>query len=203
MDILVGGGLILILLAFAIWGTSRVISLHSAVTPQSTAQSVSDILAGSSGTVTITPIPSAAGTQEVLSTAGVTAIGTIPAAGPGPVQVVIVALEQAYLRVTVDGKSQFDGRITLGTAYSFSGNTQIEVLTGNGAGVSILFNQGNLGPMGRFGEVVDRIYTANAILNPTATTTPTATITPTPTITARESPIPTLTKTPLLPPATP
>ena len=203
MDILVGGGLILILLAFAIWGTSRVISLHSAVTPQSTAQSISDILAGSSGTVTFTPTPSTAGTQAILSTAGVTAIGTIPADGPGPVQVVIVALEQAYLRVTVDGKRQFDGRITLGTAYSFSGNTQIEVLTGNGAGVSILFNQGNLGPMGRFGEVVDRIYTANAILNPTATTTPTATITPTPTITPRESPTPTLTKTPLLPPATP
>ena len=203
MDILVGGGLILILLAFAIWGTSRVISLHSAVTPQSTAQSISDILAGSSETVTFTPTPSVAGTEGVIPTAGITSIGTIPAAGPGPVQVVIVALEQAYLRVTVDGKSQFDGRITLGTAYSFSGNTQIEVLTGNGAGVSILFNQGNLGPMGRFGEVVDRIYTANAILIPTATTTPTGTITPTPTITPRESPTPTLTKTPLLPPATP
>jgi cytoskeletal protein RodZ len=203
MDIVVGGGLILILLAFAIWGTSRVISLHSAVTPQSTAESISDILAGTSGTVTFTPTPSPAGTETVLPTTGVTAIGTIPAAGPGPVQVVVVALEQAYLRVTVDGKPQFDGRITTGTAYSFSGNNQIEVLTGNGAGVGILFNQGNLGPMGRFGEVVDRIFTANAILNPTATNTPTQTITPTPTITPRESPTATLTKTPLLPAATP
>jgi len=203
MDILVGGGLILILLAFAVWGTSRVISLHSAVTPQSTAQSISDILAVSAGIVTLTPTPSVAGTETLLPTAGVTAIGTLPAAGPGPVQVVIVALEDSYLRVTVDGKSQFDGRIPLGTAYSFSGNTQIEVLTGNGAGISILFNQGNLGPMGRFGEVVDRIYTAKAILNPTATNTPTRTITPTPTTTPRVSPTPTLTKTPLLPPATP
>jgi cytoskeleton protein RodZ len=203
MDILVGGGLILILLGFAIWGTSRVISLHSAVTPQSTAESISDILAGTSGTVTFTPTPSPAGTETVLPTTGVTAIGTIPAAGPGPVQVVVVALEQAYLRVTVDGKSQFDGRITTGTAYSFSGNNQIEVLTGNGAGVGILFNQGNLGPMGRFGEVVDRIFTANAILNPTATNTPTHTITPTSTITPRESPTSSLTKTPLLPQATP
>jgi hypothetical protein len=177
--------------------------LHSAVTPQSTAESISDILAGTSGTVTFTPTPSPAGTETVLPTTGVTAIGTIPAAGPGPVQVVVVALEQAYLRVTVDGKPQFDGRITTGTAYSFSGINQIEVLTGNGAGVGILFNQGNLGPMGRFGEVVDRIFTANAILNPTATNTPTQTITPTPTITPRESPTATLTKTPLLPAATP
>jgi cytoskeletal protein RodZ len=203
MDILVGGGLVLILLAFAVWGTSRVINLHSAVTPQSTAESISDILAGASGTVTFTPTPSPAGTETVLSTEGVTAIGTIPAAGPGPVQVVVVALGQAYLRVTVDGKTQFDGRISDGTAYSFSGNNQIEVLTGNGAGVGILFNQGNLGPMGRFGEVVDRIFTANAILNPTATNTPTQTITLTPTITPKESSTPTLTITPLLPPATP
>ena len=203
MDILVGGGLILILMVFAIWGASRVISLQSAVTPQSTAQSISDILAGSSGTVTVTATASAAGTETALPTEGVTALGTIPAAGPGPVQVVVVALQESYLRVMVDGKIQFDGRIPNGTAYSFSGNTQIEVLTGNGAGISILFNQGNLGPMGRFGEVVDRIYTANAILNPTATNTPTPTITPTLTITPRESPTPTLTSTALLPPAIP
>jgi cytoskeletal protein RodZ len=203
LDILVGGGLILILFAFAIWGTSRVISLHAAITPQSTAQSISDILAGVSGTVTLTPTPSLAGTQEVIPTAGITAIGTIPPAGPGPVQIVIVALEQAYLRVTVDGKVQFDGRILIGTAYSFSGNNQIEVLTGNGAGISILFNQGNLGPMGRFGEVVDRIFTANAILNPTAINTPTPTITATPTITPRESATPVQSNTPLVSPTQP
>jgi cytoskeletal protein RodZ len=203
LDILVGGGLILILFAFAIWGTSRVISLHAAITPQSTAQSISDILAGVSGTVTLTPTPSLAGTEAAIPTAGITAIGTIPPAGPGPVQIVVVALEQAYLRVTVDGKIQFDGRIMIGTAYSFSGNNQIEVLTGNGAGISILFNQGNLGPMGHFGEVVDRIYTANAILNPTATNTPTPTITAIPTITPRVSVTPTQTNTPSVSPTTP
>ncbi len=203
MDILVGGGLILILLAFAIWGTSSVIRLHAAITPQSTAQSISDILEGMSGTASITATPSEAGTQEAIPTAGVTAIGTIPPGGPGPVQIVVVGLEQAYLRVTVDEKVEFDGRIMVGTAYSFSGNNQIEVLTGNGAGISVLYNQGNLGAMGRFGEVVDRIYTANAILNPTATTTSTPTITLTPTITPQESPTPSLTKTLLLPPATP
>ncbi len=200
MDILVGGGLILILLVFAIWGTSRVVGLRSFSTPQVTAQSISDILVDSSGTGTFTPTPTAALTGAVIPTEGVTAIGTVPAAGPGPVQVVVVSLEQAFLRVTVDGKIQFNGRVTDGDAYSFSGNNQIEVLTGNGAAISILFNQSDLGPLGRFGEVVDRIYTANAILNPTATTTPTPTITPTPTLTPRFSPTPSLTNTPFVPP---
>jgi cytoskeletal protein RodZ len=203
MDILVGGGLILILLVFAIWGTSRVVGLRSATTPQTTVQSISDILVVSSGAGTLTLTPTVTGTAAVIPTAIVTAIGTIPTSGPGPVQIVIVALQQAYLRVTVDGTIQFDGRLTIGTAYSFSGNTQIEVLTGNGAGVSILFNQSDLGPLGRFGEVVDRIYTANAILNPASTTTPTSTITLTPTVTPRISPTPTLTSTPLAPPVTP
>ncbi len=105
------------------------------------------------------------------------------------------------------GRSYSRGASSAGTAYPFDGNTQIEILTGNGAAVSILFNQSDLGPMGSIGEVVDRIYTANAILNPTATSTPTATntlihsLTPTPTLT------PTLTprssSTPIPPAATP
>jgi hypothetical protein len=88
---------------------------------------------------------------------------------------------------------QFQGRVDAGTVYSFEGSKQIEVLTGNGRAINILYNQNDLGPMGNFGEIVDHIYTANAILNPTATFTPTPTITQTltntlrPTITLRPS----------------
>ena len=128
MDILVGGGLILILLAFAIWGTSRVISLHSAVTPQSTAESISD-LAGSSGTVTFTSTPSLAGTEQPFhcrSYSNRHHPGRRAWTGAGR----RCRFGTILFTSTVDGKSQFDGRITTGTAYSFSGNNQIEVLTG-------------------------------------------------------------------------
>jgi len=187
----VGVGLILILLGFAIWGTSRIIGLRSAVTPLATALSISDILVASpvAGTPTIEPT-NAAGTKAVIPAVDSTVVVTIPAAGQGPVQVVLVALDQAFVRVTVDGKKLFDGRVSAGTAYPFDGNSQIEVLTGNGAAVSVLFNQSDLGPLGAIGEVVDRIYTSNAILNPTATSTPTPTITPIPSATPRFSPTP-------------
>jgi hypothetical protein len=107
-------------------------------------------------------------------------------------------LGQTFVRVTVDGKVLFNGRVTLGNAYPFSGNDQIEVLTGSGSAISILFNQSNLGPMGSYGQVVDRIYTAKAILNPTATFTPSPTITPSPTFTPRpgQPPLPTATPNP-------
>jgi hypothetical protein len=191
MDILVGVGLILILLVFAIWGTSRVFGLRSATTPQPTARSISDILVASAAASTVTPLSSnVSGTEAIVPVVSSTAVVTIPASGQGPVQVVLVALGQAFVRVTVDGKIMFNGRVASGTAYPFDGNTQIEILTGDGAAISILFNQSNLGPMGGIGEVVDRIYTANAILNPTATSTPTPTITPIPSATPRFSPTP-------------
>jgi cytoskeletal protein RodZ len=189
MDILVGSGLILLLLVFAIWGTSRVIRLHSALAPQLTAPSISYILVNTPEGVTAAPLPTnEAGPAAVIPTAGETAVVTIPATGQGAVQVVVIAQESAWVRVVVDGKKQFEGRVTPGKAYPYDGNTQIEVLTGNGAAISILYNQGDLGPMGSFGEVVDRIYTANTILSPTATSTPSPTITPKPSITPRPSP---------------
>ncbi len=185
VDIFVGGGLVMLLLAFAIWGTSRIVNLRAGSTPQPTAPSISNILVSTGEAATETPTPTATGNGSitVVPVAEETQVMTLPAAGHGPVQIIVIAQEQAWIRVTVDGKVEFEGRVTTGTAYPFDGNTQIEVLTGNGRAISIMYNQNNLGPMGNFGEVVDRIYTANAILIPTATNTPTPSITPTPTIT--------------------
>jgi cytoskeleton protein RodZ len=187
VDIFVGGGLVLLLLVFAVWGTNRIINLRSGVTPQPTAPSISNFLVSTSEVATVSPTTSISGIISTLTipTADETMVLTLPATGPGPVQVVVVAQDQAWVRVTVDGKVKFEGRVTAGTAYSFDGITQIEVLTGNGRAISILYNQNDLGPMGNIGEVVDRIYTTTVILNPTATFTPTPTITPTPTATIK------------------
>ncbi len=187
VDIFVGGGLVILLLTFAIWGTNRVINFGAGSTPRPTAPSILNILVSSPEIETVTPgmTASVSGSSAGIPVAGETLVLTLPAAGNGPVQVVVIAQESAWVRVTVDGKVQYEGRVTVGSAYPFDGNTQIEVLTGNGRAISILYNQNTLGPMGDFGEVVDRIYTTNAILNPTATFTATPTITPTPTVTLR------------------
>jgi cytoskeleton protein RodZ len=187
VDIFVGGGLVLILLTFAIWGTSRIVNLRAGSTPQPTALSILNILVSTPEATTAPPSPTTTGniSSAVIPATSESLVLTLPATGHGLIQVVVVAQEQSWVRVTVDGKVQYEGRVTAGTAYAFDGNTQIEVLTGNGRAISILYNQNNLGPMGNFGEVVDRIYTANAILNPTATFTPTPTISPTPTATFR------------------
>jgi len=187
VDIFVGGGLVLLLLTFAIWGTSRIVNLRADFTPQPTAPSILNILVSppEAATATLGQTTTENGSSTIVPTAGEPLVLTLPAAGSGLIQVVVIAQENAWVRVSVDRKVQFEGRVTAGTAYPFNGNFQIEVLTGNGRAITILYNQNNLGPMGNIGEVVDRIYTTNAILNPTATFTPTATISPTPTATLR------------------
>jgi len=200
-DLIVGGGLTLFLIIFAIWGTSRVVSLRAAPTPQSTAPSILEVLVASQA-LTDTPDPTS-GPQvaPAVPTGAVTLVASAPAGGQGPVQIVAVASASTWVRISVDGKAQFEGVMNPGAAYSYSGGTQIEVVTGDGSAVSITYNQNELGPMGNFGEVVDRIYTANAVLNPTPTSTPTPTKSPIPsatlrpTVTSRYSPVPSQTPT--------
>jgi cytoskeletal protein RodZ len=187
MDVIVGGGLVILLVTFAIWGTNRIINMRNESTPQPTAPPMLNFLLLTPEPASATSGPETTGnvTTSVAGPVVETLAVILPGAGQGLVQVVVIAETSAYVRVTVDGKVQFDGRVIAGTAYSYDGNVQIEVLTGNARAISILYNQNNLGPMGDVGQVVDRIYTANAILNPTATFTPTPSITPTPTVTLR------------------
>lgn len=190
IDLIFGGGLILLLLIFAVWGTSRVINLRAAPKPEATPPSISDVLlaAPNPGTETveaaqtsgfITPVPAS----------GQTPVTALPTTIPGHVQVVVVALERVWVRVTVDGKVKLERRLIAGSAYPFDGDDQIEVLTGDGSAVKIIYNQADLGVMGTFGEVVNRIYTPKNILNPTPTPKPTSTATP------RFTPIPSKTPT--------
>jgi hypothetical protein len=201
MDLLFGGGLILLLILFAVWGTKQVIGLRAAPAPASTAPSISDVLL-------VTPTPggeSAAPAQTELITPSPASLPTSAVVYPtmisGHVQVIVIGLERTWVRVTVDGKVKLEGRIQPGSAHPFDGSGRIEVLTGDGSAVKVIYNQTDLGVMGTFGEVVDIIFTPQDILRPTATPLPTATATPrrtptpTPTPTRRVTSTPTPTQT--------
>ena len=112
MDIVIGGGLVLLLLIFAIWGTSRVINLRSDVTPQPTAPSIANILGTVQEAATASPTTNENSTSTFIPAAGETLVQTLPASGNGAVKVVVIAMEQAWIRVTVDGKVAFEGRTT-------------------------------------------------------------------------------------------
>ncbi len=195
-DLLIGGGLIILLILFTIWGVSRVVVMRSQYFPQVTAPAITNILAETpsaavpSQEVTLIPAQNTPSTAVPLATS-ITA--TLPASIN--VEINIVAVERTYMRVIVDGKLQFDGQAIPGTAYPYEAKNQIEVLVGSASGLTITYNGKDLGAMGSFGQVLDNIYTAQGIVTPTATPPPTATPTsrfsPTPTLTPTLTPTPT------------
>jgi cytoskeletal protein RodZ len=210
-DVLLGGSAILILLVFIFWGSNAVLSMNKAAKqPEATGPSIADVLLTSGAPSQVaefapnatgeasTPIAVEAETAAPPAASAsdqITPTSSIPTSN-APLQVYIVAKGRAWMRVTVDGKLTYQGRVTAGGAYTFTGSNQINLITGNAAALQVFFNQQDLGALGLSQEVVNRVFTLEGALIPTATSQPTATTTPSPTATQ----IPT--RTPIIP-ATP
>lgn len=202
-DMIFGVSMAILLVGFAIWGVSRVMTIQSQREVKPTAPSISDVLLASpnpsstTATATFLPVESFPGEATVtveIPTQNVNAA----------VQLNLVAVERTYMRVTVDGEIVFDGRVVPGNAYPFEGENQIEVLVGSGAAIRTVYNGRDLGLMGTFGQVVNNIYSGTEVLTPTALPSATATITLTPTTTVpptatsrfTETPVPSATAVP-------
>jgi transcriptional regulator with XRE-family HTH domain len=209
VDRLFGGLIALVITALLLWGGySMAVSFSATPGPAATESFLaagSDTATGSpaagqstpsgtagnttgelvpSGTVELTPgqTPS-----ESLILPGTISIATLaPTSFPTPlggvytdVRIHVTVLQRAYLMVTVDGKVAFSDRVLPGSTYDFIGQKTVALSTGNGAGISVLFNGVDQGPIGRFGEVVSLTYTPKGILTPTPIASLTPTVTPT------------------------
>jgi cytoskeletal protein RodZ len=181
-DLVFGIGMVLLLIAFSVWGISRVIALQSEqeaeVQVEEEGPSISEALIGTpvenvTPEVTLipvedTPIPGLPGGTFEIPTQ----------AANVNVQVNIVAIERAYLHVVVDGEEAFNGRTIPGNVYPFDAEQSVEVLTGNGAALRVIYNQRDMGLLGGFGQIASFIYTIDEVLVPTPEVPPTATLTP-------------------------
>jgi cytoskeleton protein RodZ len=211
-DLIIGIIVIVTLMGFAVWAASTVSAARSeqtietappfsqvfsasntiSETPQTPSAAISNN-SGSEKTSAQVPSGSVENTQEITT-------GTIVSAGTGRINVYIIARQRAFLRMTVDGNVEFDGRIVPGNAYTYSGDTQIELLTGNAAALQVLYNQNDLGTLGSVGQVVNLIFTTNGVITPTPSMTKTLTITPVPSVTLQATPTkPKPSITPLIP----
>jgi cytoskeletal protein RodZ len=170
---------------FIIWGAIRIFALRTTQPPSPTAPSISEVLLAAP-TSTITPttapptpsLPALAGIQQTSAAPEIT-----PLTGEVGVRVYVTVRQRAWVRVLVDGKLVYEGRVVPGSAYQYAGDTSVEILTGNAAALQVFFNQQDLGLMGLFGQVADRIYTREGMLTPTPTITPTPSATPQPSAT--------------------
>ena len=197
-DLIFGVGMVVLLIAFSIWGLGRIANSRVEQTEaEATAPSIAEVLmttptVGLASTVTPTvmvntPAPGGvAGTEVPIEEA-------LPGGEVSGVQILVTVMERTWIRVGVDGEMVFEGRTKPNATFVYNGNEVVEVYTSNGAGVRIAYNNKDMGLLGGFGEVVLRLYGARAILTPTVTPTlpvtetftPTITLTPTPTNTPR------------------
>lgn len=215
-DMLVGVFAILLLVVIVIWGISQVTATRE-LAAEPTAPPISEVLlAEDNNALLSTPI-----IEEVESTrspeennGGNAAVNSedpgfsegseaIPVLDSSPLQLYIVASQRSWVRVTTDDEIAFEGRVIPGNAYPYSAANKIDLLTGNGAGLKVYFNQNEVGILGEVGEVVSVSFTAAGMVVPTPQPTPTPTptqITPTPTLgPTSENVLPTPTVTPFIP----
>ncbi len=205
-DWFLGAILIVAVVAFIVWGTIRISSLQAAPDPIETVPSIAEALQATPveslsemPPPSETPLPGPAETENSPGLEGnpiapppeeVPPETPVPTVSDAPVQIYVSVLRRAWMRVTVDENIEFEGRVVPGSAFSFSGEFQIELITGNGAALQVFFNEIDLGVLGVYGEVVYRVFTPQGELLPTPT------ITPVPTSTPLASPTPQQTDTP-------
>lgn len=209
-DLLVGGFVFIALFSLVIWGAIRMINT-SIPNVEPTISSISEILVGAeTQSVTLTGELAPGMEESTLDPTPALNIpqfdlqATITAVDPGPVQVVIVAYQRAYMKITVDGVQKFAGRVVPGNVYAYTGSTKITLLTGNSAALQVYYNQQDLGILGPLGQVTELEFTRQELMTPTPRFSPTPTLTPLPTLTAMptSTPIPTATiPTPTITPA--
>jgi cytoskeleton protein RodZ len=193
-DLLVGGGMVVFLFLFTLWGAAQLMDLQQAEDLEPDLPSMQEALF-SVDTPTPAPTPTLEGALSLPTAAPGLELPTLaPPTSPvaAPVQVLLSIVERVYLRVIVDGEVALDTRVSGGTVQTFSAQQSIEILIANAGAVQVTYNLQPIGFLGNSGQVVTRIFTPDGMIMPTATPTVPPTITPTPTIT----PSPTVTPTP-------
>ncbi|NMF60832.1 helix-turn-helix domain-containing protein [Pseudanabaena yagii] len=87
--------------------------------------------------------------------------GSFEFAGNKPVNIGLVMKGQSWLRITVDGKTEFEGVLDEGKKLTWSGDRQISIRAGNASAVGLSYNNQQIKILGKEGEVAERLFGLN------------------------------------------
>jgi cytoskeleton protein RodZ len=85
--------------------------------------------------------------------------------GNKPVNVGIIMQGESWLRITVDGKTEFEGVLNEGKKLAWSGDRQISIRAGNASSVALSYNNQPVKVLGKEGEVAERLFGINQANN--------------------------------------
>ncbi|MBD2155349.1 MULTISPECIES: RodZ domain-containing protein [unclassified Leptolyngbya] len=121
---------------------------------------------------TATPIPSpVTPSPELLSPSpspSATPVSS-PRALSKPVEVDVTLKEQSWMRVQIDGKTEFEGMLNADTQRTFTAEREIKIRAGNAGGVVVAYNNQPAKPLGARGTVEEVTFTPKGNNASTAT----------------------------------
>lgn len=193
LDLLVITAIFLVFAGFVVWGVNRILSADAPVTSPTDLPDVSDVLLA-----TETPTPEIMGTLEGSETVEVTEgeggveNTPIPTSTPNnsAIAIVVIPIQNAWIRVTSDDEMIYEGRVLTGNAYEYYANETLQLLTGSAGALQVFFREQDIGSLGLIGQVSTLVFTPNGLVMPTPTPSPT------PTLTSQESATPSMTPSP-------
>jgi cytoskeletal protein RodZ len=167
----------LAVIAILVWGSGQLMEALSGDQAAITEQAV---LPDSDVTPTATVAPPATisnlpGDVSLVEPTQITPTATLILNVLDRVNLRIVAETDSFAEVVVDGEQAYRGRLQAGEQLNYTGDTAIEITTGNAGGLRIFFNDRDEGLLGEIGQVMVRIWTPRGAQTPT----PTITVTPT------------------------
>jgi transcriptional regulator with XRE-family HTH domain len=182
-DLLVAATIALGTLTLLVWGGGRLMaSLRAAAAPAEQSSGLLIPTVTQSPTATVSP---AAAEQPIAALEAPTSTATLPPlnlSGSG-VNVRVLVVQRAWVRALADGQQRYQGRAEPGAIIDLAGDRQVEVTTGNAAGLRLTLNGEDAGLMGGLDEALTRIWTTEGEITATPTITPTPTATPRPSAT--------------------
>ena len=170
------------------WGGRKLYTSISSGEDAAAVESSADAISQPTATYTPSPAVSTLADLTQLTTEEPTATPTLILNVLDQVNLRVIAERESWVQVLVDGKEAFRGRMRAGEQSDYLGEERVELFTGNGGGIRVIFNEQNQGLMGYIGQVVIRVWTPRGGQTPTPTQTLTPTASPEMTETATPPP---------------
>jgi cytoskeletal protein RodZ len=170
------------------WGGRKLFTSIASGEDAAAVESSADAISQPTATYTPSPAVSALANLTQLTTEEPTATPTLILNVLDTVNLQVIAERESWVQVLVDGKEAFRGRMRAGEQSDYLGEERVELFTGNGGGIRVIFNGQNQGLMGYIGQVVIRVWTPRGGQTPTPTQTLTPTASPEMTETATPTP---------------
>ncbi len=174
-DLLMVGGIIFILLVFAVWSATRITALKKS-DPQLTQLSVSDILLNTSLPTALPTSTSFVFTPAFIG--GETQVPGMLLNTPDPnltptplntsaIQISITAKQRCWVKIIADHENTFNGYLIPGNVYPFYATKELSLISGNAGCLLVTFNQKDLGELGGKTQTIHLLFTEQGLIQPT------------------------------------